>query len=148
MKPFRRILFATDFSSASRRAFTTAVRVAKGSRAPLVVVHVAAPLMRLAPEQYIASTTWDAIEEGAQTWARRQLSRLVERATKQGVRPTGLLLQGMASQEIVRAARSKRCDLIVLGTHGRTGLSKLVLGSVAGRVVATAPCSVLTVRGR
>ena len=82
MKPFRRILFATDFSSASRRAFTTAVRVAKGSRAPLVVVHVVAPLMRLALEEYITSTTWDAVETGTQTWARRQLRRLVEKAKK------------------------------------------------------------------
>jgi nucleotide-binding universal stress UspA family protein len=48
----------------------------------------------------------------------------------------------------VRAARSKRADVLVLGTHGRTGLPRFFLGSVAARVLATAPCPVLTVRGR
>jgi nucleotide-binding universal stress UspA family protein len=59
-----------------------------------------------------------------------------------------MLLDGTAHERIVRAARSKRADLIVIGTHGRTGLARLFLGSVAGRVVATATCPVMTVRGK
>jgi len=54
----------------------------------------------------------------------------------------------VADEQIVRAARSKKADVIVLGTHGRTGLARLFLGSVASRVVTAAPCPVLTVRGR
>ena len=59
-----------------------------------------------------------------------------------------MLLDGTAHERIVRAARSKRADLIVIGTHGRMGLARLFLGSVAGRVVATATRPVMTVRGK
>jgi nucleotide-binding universal stress UspA family protein len=61
--------------------------------------------------------------------------------------PTTILLgEGDPAREIVRVARSIRANLLVIGTHGRTGWSKLMLGSVAQRVVATAPCPVLSVR--
>jgi nucleotide-binding universal stress UspA family protein len=73
---------------------------------------------------------------------------LVDRAKKAGIRAVGLLLEGDPAQQIVRAARSKRAELLVVGTHGRTGLSKLFVGSVAARVVATASCPVATVRGK
>ena len=59
-----------------------------------------------------------------------------------------LLLDGVAHEQIARAAKSKKADLIVIDTHGRTGLAKFFLGSVASRVVAAAPCPVLTVRGK
>jgi nucleotide-binding universal stress UspA family protein len=57
-------------------------------------------------------------------------------------------MEGVTHEQITRAARSKRADLVVIGTHGRTGLAKFFLGSVAGRVVSTASCPVLTVRGK
>jgi nucleotide-binding universal stress UspA family protein len=63
------------------------------------------------------------------------------------VRSKTLLLHGLADQQIIRAARSAKADLIVIGTHGRTGLARLFLGSVASRVLAGARCPVLTVRG-
>jgi len=59
-----------------------------------------------------------------------------------------LLLEGRTAEQIVRAARSKRAGMIVIGTHGRTGLTRFLLGSVAARVLAIARCPVLTVRGR
>ena len=62
--------------------------------------------------------------------------------------PGGILYQGVAADAIARAARAKRAKLIVMGTHGRTGLTRLLMGSVAERVVGTAPCPVLTVRGK
>jgi universal stress protein A len=57
-------------------------------------------------------------------------------------------VEGVAHEQIARIARARRCDLIVMGTHGRTGVARFFLGSVAARVAATAPCPVLTVRGR
>ena len=63
------------------------------------------------------------------------------------MRSKTLLLEGVADQQIIRAARLKKADLIVIGTHGRTGLARLFLGSVASRVVAGARCPVMTVRG-
>jgi nucleotide-binding universal stress UspA family protein len=76
------------------------------------------------------------------------LSALQAKARKAGVKGVTLLLDGVAHEAIARAAKSKKADLIVIGTHGRTGLAKFFLGSVASRVVAAASCPVLTVRGK
>ena len=65
-----------------------------------------------------------------------------------GVRATAILTERMPFDQIVRAAKGKRADLIVIGTHGRKGFSRFFLGSVAERVVQLAPCPVLTVRSR
>lgn len=147
MASIRRILFASDFSKASRKAFATAVTMAKGSRATLTVLHVIAPLVPISPDQYIGPETWQQLDEEAHRWAKRQVAVRVNKAKKQGVRVVGLIAEGNPAQQVVRIANSKRFDLVIIGTHGRTGLAKFFLGSVAGRVVATASCPVLTVRG-
>lgn len=148
MTRVRRIVCASDFSGASRRAVATAVTMAKANRAALILLHVVSPIVRLAPDQYVPSTTWEEIEIGTRAWAQEQIDKLATRARKAGIRAAALLVEGEAAEEIVRVARLKRADLLVLGTHGRTGVSKFFLGSVAERVVATAPCPVVTVRGR
>jgi universal stress protein A len=144
----RRILFASDFSKASGKAFTTAMTMAKANQATLTILHVIVPFVPIIPEQYINTVTWEQIDRQARRWSQRQLVKLVDRAKKAGIRAVGLLLEGDPAQQIVRAARSKRAELLVVGTHGRTGLSKLFVGSVAARVVATASCPVATVRGK
>ena len=73
---------------------------------------------------------------------------LAWRARKAGVRVTTILLDGAPHEQIPRAVRRTRADLLVIGTHGRTGLTKVLLGSVAERVLRLAPCPVLTVRSR
>jgi nucleotide-binding universal stress UspA family protein len=143
----RRILFASDFSKASRKAFATAVKVARTNGGTLTIVHAFAPLRPLAPDQYIGPETWQQIDAQERRWARRQLATLIQKAKKSGVRAVGITLEGNPAEQINRIARRKRADLLVVGTHGRTGLAKFFLGSVANRVVATAPCPVLTVRG-
>ena len=148
MSRMRRILFASDFSKASGKAFTTAMTMAKANQATLTILHVIVPFVPIVPEQYINTVTWEQIDRQARRWSQRQLVKLVDRAKKAGIRAVGLLLEGDPAQQIVRAARSKRADLLVVGTHGRTGLSKLFVGSVAARVVATASCPVATVRGK
>jgi len=72
----------------------------------------------------------------------------VAKAKKAGVRAKSILLEGVPHEQIAGTARRQRADLVVMGTHGRTGLAKLFLGSVAGRVVAIAQCPVMTVRGK
>ena len=148
MSRMRRILFASDFSKASGKAFTTAMTMAKANQATLTILHVIVPFVPIVPEQYINTVTWEQIDRQARRWSQRQLVKLVDRAKKAGIRAVGLLLEGDPAQQIVRAARSKRADLLVVGTHGRTGLTKLFVGSVAVRVVATASCPVATVRGK
>lgn len=147
MKRIRRILHPSDFSPASRPAFAWAVDMARDNRGELLVVHVLAPVAPLFGEGYVSPQTFTRIEQSARIAARKPLDALVARARKAGVRAQGLLLDGTPHVAIVRAARSKRADVIVMGTHGRGGLARLFVGSVAGRVVATAPCPVLTVRG-
>ena len=148
MARIRKVMMASDFSSASRAAFARAVELAKANRASLVVMHaVTLPPPTLGGE-YIPPQTWDRIEAATRASAKKQIGTLVTKAKRAGVRATGLIVAGSPYEVIVRAARSKRAGVLVLGTHGRTGLSRFLLGSVAGRVLASAPCPVLTVRGR
>lgn len=146
MPRVRRVLFASDFSKASGKAFTTALTLAKANRATLTILHVIVPFTPIVPEQYINTATWEQIDSQTRRWSQQQLARLTEKAKKAGIRVVGLLLEGDPAQQITRAARSKRADVLVVGTHGRTGLTKFFVGSVAGRVVATASCPVVTVR--
>jgi len=143
-----RILHPTDFSSASRAAFARAVTEARAARAQLLVVHVLSPVVPLVGEGYVAPAVYQQMSDAARTWAQKQLARLVARAKAARVRARGLLREGVVADQIVRVARAQRADLIVIGTHGRTGVARFFLGSVAARVAATAPCPVLTVRGR
>jgi universal stress protein A len=143
----RRILHPSDFSSASRPAFARAVEMAKSGRAELVILHVLAPMIPLAGEGYISPTTYDQLTASAERWAKKRLDALVARARAAGVRAAGVLAEGVAHEQIVRAAKARKIGTIVMGTHGRSGVARLFVGSVASRVVASAPCPVLTVRG-
>jgi nucleotide-binding universal stress UspA family protein len=147
MSRLRRILHATDFSPASRAGFARAMSMAKADRAQLVLVHVLTPQAGLAVNGYMSPQIYDDLEAAAEKNGQRHLNALEAKARKGGVRSKTLLLHGLADQQIIRAARSAKADLIVIGTHGRTGLARLFLGSVASRVVAGARCPVLTVRG-
>ena len=149
MSQFRRILHASDFSPASRPAFRRALDLARANRAGLTLVHVYSTYIPMMGEGYVGGgQVYDKMIADIRTDAQRRLGRLVAEARKTGVRAKGLALGGIPHDRIVRAARSTRADLIVLGTHGRTGLGRLFLGSVAARVVTLAPCPVLTVRAK
>lgn len=144
----RRVLHPTDFSRASAAAFRRAIAEARANKAALLVVHVLAPVIPMAGEGYVSPSVYQQMSEAARTWAHRKLLRLLAVARTARVRARGLLLEGVAHEQIVRAAKRQRADLVVIGTHGRTGVARFFLGSVAARVTATAPCPVLTVRGR
>jgi len=143
----RNVLFASDFSKASRRAFATALKSAKDTGATLTIVHVLTPFVPIGPDQYISTDTWQQVEESTRDWATRHLKALAARAKTAGVRAKVLLVEGQAAKEVIRAARKVHADQIVIGTHGRTGFAKLLLGSIASQIVATSRCPVLTVRG-
>jgi nucleotide-binding universal stress UspA family protein len=144
----RRILHPSDFSRASGAAFKKAVELAKSDRAELMLVHVMSPIAPIAGEGYVSPKMYEDIAASSRAWAQKQLDRLLAKAKTSGVRAKSYVLEGVAHDQIARIARSRHADLIVMGTHGRSGLAKLFLGSVAGRVVAAAPCPVLTVRGK
>jgi len=145
---FRRILHPSDFSRASRPAFRQALQLAKASGAHLLIAHVL-PVLPPVPNTYLAAPTYDALLRWQRVSGQRQLDHMVRTAKTAGVRTRGILLDfGSPAEILTRFANSRRVDMIVMGTSGRTGLARALLGSVAGRVVARATCPVLTVRAR
>jgi universal stress protein A len=122
---FRQVLFATDFSEPSRNAGRTAVELARHFGARLHVLHVVPPVTDPAPAP-------DALRAAA--------AELGE-----GVSVVTAIASGRVASQILGYARRNAVDLIVLGTHGRTGVSRAILGSVAEGVVRRATCRVLTV---
>jgi nucleotide-binding universal stress UspA family protein len=144
----RLIMHPTDFSPASRPAFTQAVATAKEHGAEVLLVHVVASIIPLMGDGYVSPKVYDDMVRASRTDAQQKLDRLIAAAKKAGARARGMLLEGVAWEQLVRTAKARKADMIVMGTHGRTGLTRLFLGSVAERVVGSAPCSVLTVRAK
>jgi nucleotide-binding universal stress UspA family protein len=149
VKRIRRILHATDYSKASERALQEAVDFAKQNNAELVVVHVIQPVVPyVAGEDIGAAELYVKLEESTKQDAQASMNKLTQRLERLGVKVKSLLLKGAPADQIVKAAKNRKADMIVIGTHGRTGLSKLFMGSVASRVISMAQQPVLTVRGR
>ncbi len=146
MKRRREILYATDFSIASQAAFAEAIALARGARARLAVLHVMVPPSPFMADELPAS--WVELEARAHRDGERKLAAAISRAERSGVEARGELVKGIPAETIVRAARRARAEVIVIGTHGRSGLGRLFMGSVASRVLQLAGCPVLTVRGR
>ena len=133
----KKILLATDFSEHSEAARQFATSLARDSGAMLLIVHAVAYRPDVGFNSYIE-------EAEDTTHARRQLNETVPADPEVGYAQK--LLHGVPADEIVRCAQDERVDLIVIGSHGRTGLMRLLLGSVAEAVVRRAKCPVLTVK--
>jgi nucleotide-binding universal stress UspA family protein len=137
----RTILFPTDCAVPEDRSCQIAAGLARDYGAKLVVLHAwqPAPIMdtRIGPVPVVDP---DEIrtEEKQKLDAREPPDR--------GVPVERVLMEGEPGEAILRAARERECDLIVMGTHGRTGLSRIIRGSVAEHVLRRAPCPVLTVK--
>jgi nucleotide-binding universal stress UspA family protein len=142
---FKRIVCATDFSDTAETAWEIACELARIHQAELVLVHVFVELP-VYPE--VAVTTIQRVWEEQRAWVEQRLAERVEAATARGLTARYRLRTGTAPEEIARAATDEVADLVVVGTHGRTGINRLVIGSVAERVLRIAPCPVLTVKPR
>lgn len=146
MPEIRRILVPTDFSPHSSEATAWAADLAGRYGAAITLVHVYQPVSMILPEGFVLKSADEIADllhslDAALGEARAQLGRIAP-----GVAIDSVLLEGAPFAEIVRHARENAYDLIVLGTHGRSGLRHALLGSVAEKVVRKAPCPVLTVR--
>jgi nucleotide-binding universal stress UspA family protein len=151
MGAYRKILVAVDGSTASAKGLREALRLAKAEGARLFILHVV--------DEYPAFAALDGMMAGApgadlvpalREGGRRVLANAQRLALKHKVKAKAILremLSGPAAYPIVREARKVGADLIVLGTHGRRGVRRLVLGSDAEQVVRTASVPVLLVRG-
>jgi nucleotide-binding universal stress UspA family protein len=145
MTGFHRILHPTDFSRASAPARRRAVALARACSAPLVLLHVMTPPSPFISEDILPSSYADLLRVTRRS-ANRRLAAARARVRRERVRARTMLVEGLPADEILRAARRARADLIVMGTHGRTGVSRVFMGSVAERVVRESRCPVLTVR--
>ena len=146
---YHRILWPTDFSPLAKAALPHLPKLAGGSQGELVILHVL-PTLAAYAYQDAAWLPWDKIEQENRAVGERGLHRLETQihTSRPDLRVRGVLATGVAFDQIIRAARRLKCDLIVLATHGRTGLKHVLMGSVAENVVRRAPCPVLTVRPR
>jgi nucleotide-binding universal stress UspA family protein len=139
MLHIKTILHPTDFSANSEPAFRLACSLARDYGARLIVLHVAAP-----PVVFYTPEMFPAPVEDTRESVRERLLLMKPRSPETPVEHR--LSEGEAPGEILRAARETKCDVIVMGTHGRTGLGRLLLGSVAEQVLRRAPCPVVTVK--
>ena len=140
----KRIVCATDFSDASEAAIVEAQQLAAALGAEIVLLHVTseAPLW----SETVYTPAVRRVFEGQRAWAAAGLDARIVALAGAGVPARARVETGVAWEEILRVARDEQADLIVIGTHGRTGLNRLLLGSVAERVLREAWCPVLTVR--
>lgn len=143
MPTFKNILCPVDFSTCSRNALTAATELARSSDAALTIVHVWQPPLYGAPE---AMMPGDVIQQMAQD-AERTLADWEASAKAAGIKTAkSTMVTGAPWNEIMRLAEATHADLVVMGTHGRTGLKHALIGSVAERVVRHARCAVLVIR--
>jgi nucleotide-binding universal stress UspA family protein len=136
----RAILVPTDFSETSEEALRYAAQIALTLGAQLYLMHVPGRT----GEHFEASFPVG----GFDTTARARLASFLTTQEIERLRPEYALRTGSPADEIVRYADARDVDLIIMGTHGRSGLAHALMGSVAEQIVRTAPCPVLVVRSR
>ncbi len=137
MLPIRRILMATDFSASADHAFRIACSIARDYQAEIQVVHVIPPAVIIYGEGVVPV---------APAENREAIQAKLATCKAVNVNVAQRILDGDPAAEIVRLAGDMKADIAILGTHGRTGLTRLLLGSVAEQVVRKAPCPVLTMK--
>jgi universal stress protein A len=149
MPAYRRILWPTDLSPLAKAALPHALALAMESGGELIILHVL-PTPAAYGYPGIAWLPWDQVEKANRAVGERALDRLEKeiKAHHPALRLQRVLATGVAFEQILKSARQFKCDLVVLATHGRTGLKHVLLGSVAENVVRRAPCPVLAVRPR
>jgi len=140
----KRIVYGTDFSGQAAAAERQAIELAKALGAELVLAYVGTDAALWREGVYTPEVR--AVVEGQRKWAADALAARAATLAGEGVKARAVVRVGVAWEEIVDLADEEHADMIVMGTQGRTGLERLLLGSVAERVIRQAPCPVLTVR--
>ena len=138
-----KILVPTDGSEPSQRAAEFAIRLGKKFGAEIMTVYV---IDRLIVEQVSKVHERRELEEEIKKKAERSLNYVVKSAEIEGLKATSVLLEGQPYDQIVRQAEALHVDIIVMGTTGRRGMERILIGSVAERVIEFAPCAVLVVK--
>jgi len=139
------ILCPIDFSEFSMRAYSYALSLAEHYRAKLVAQHIV-ELSRYLYAEYVASQgDYQEFRRALREGGEERLREFVKKHTREEIQPELVVHEGIAADSILSFAQERKADLIVMGTHGRRGFDRLVLGSVTDRVMRTAPCPVLAI---
>jgi nucleotide-binding universal stress UspA family protein len=145
MKRFEKILVATDFSDSSEVACEYALTLAKAFDSSLHLLHVINEPVDLRGF-YVPHISFEQLEKEIETGAVKMLEAFCNDNLDDFTNYTSSVVTGVPYEEIIRTATEKELSLIVIGTHGRTGLDHLIFGSTAERVVRSSPCPVMTIR--
>jgi universal stress protein A len=145
MKPFEKILTAIDFSESSDFAFEYALTLARQFQAELTVMHVINEPVDLRGF-YVPHISFEQLEKEIEEGAEKMMEKFCQTKMGDFTRYTTAVVAGIPYEEVLRKAAETGASLIVLGTHGRTGIDHLIFGSTAERVVRSATCPVLTIR--
>ncbi|MGB4599432.1 MAG: universal stress protein [Trichlorobacter sp.] len=145
MKAFTKILVATDFSDCSKEACAYALTLARKFDASLQVLHVINEPVDLRGF-YVPHISFEQLEQEIADGAATMLDTFCKENLAEFSNFTTTIVTGVPFEEINRIAQEQNASLIVIGTHGRSGLDHLIFGSTAERVVRSAPCPVLTIR--
>jgi len=147
MADIKKILFATDFSENSQYALTYAISFAQKYDAMLYILHVIQqPSYPLGMYAEISFDAMDKFNKNISEAVAKEMQTLREKDLQGMKKYECLVVHGTPFLEILRTAKEKEVDLIVVGTHGRTGLDHVLFGSTAEKVVRRAPCPVISVR--
>ena len=145
MKPFEKILTAIDFSESSDFAFEYALTLARQFQAELTIMHVINEPVDLRGF-YVPHISFEQLEKEIEEGAEKMMEKFCQTKMGDFTRYTTAVVAGIPYEEILRKAEETGASLVVLGTHGRTGIDHLIFGSTAERVVRSAACPVLTIR--
>ena len=146
MKDIKRILLPTDFSEDSNHAMKYACELADRFAAELHVLHIIQELSALIPQGGLSYMPPANLVEELKEEASKEITQVPPEDWSEEHNVVRHVTEGTPFLEVVRYAKEHEIDLIVMGTHGRTGLAHMLLGSVAEKVVRKAGCPVLTVR--
>ena len=141
----KKILVPQDFSEYSLHALKYAVTFAELFKSELIVLHIVEPIVYPADFSF-GQVSIPAMEEEIRKHSEEQLTELVAREIPTGIKATPIIRIGKPFIEIVEVAKSENTDIIVISSHGRTGMDHVLFGSTADKVVRKAPCPVLTIR--
>ncbi len=144
MEGFKKILCPVDYSVCSKEALKYAAFLAQRDKAKLYLIHVID--IRMYGHEAPLSFEMPRPSEETLKKVREDLANTILKETRAKLEIETMVTMGIPAVEIINAAKEKGIDLIVMGTHGRTGIAHVVIGSVAENVVRKAPCPVLTVR--
>ena len=145
MKAFKTILFATDFSESSDHAFGYARSLAASFNAKLVILHVINEPVDLRGF-YVPHISFDKLEEEIEQGAQKLMEQFERKFLSDFKDYESVVAPGIPYDEIIKRAESAGAELIVMGTHGRTGLDHVLFGSTAEKVVRKSPVPVMTIR--